>query len=86
MLPFKRIWLIDLAFFDSEIIRQRVLSHLALPAHVWNSSPGVFYAAGGPDQLYAARGHESGNAHQLLANFTAIIFTKSDSPVTNFKV
>ncbi len=27
-----------------EIIRQRVLSHLARPAHIWNSSPGVFYS------------------------------------------
>jgi hypothetical protein len=33
-----------LRWYISEIIRQRVLSHLARPAHIWNSSPGVFYS------------------------------------------
>jgi hypothetical protein len=60
-----------------------VFSHLAVPSHVWNTSPGVFYAA--PDQLYAV-GEEEESSSSSMDSFTAILFTIADPPVTNFKV
>jgi hypothetical protein len=68
----------------SEIIRQRVFSHLAVPSHIWNTSPGVFYAA--PDQLYMVGDQKEEEEKSVMDNFTAIVFTISEPPVTSFKV
>ena len=78
-------WLIpiDRIFLFSEIIRQRVFSHLAVPSHIWNSSPGVFYSA--PEQLLYSTAEEE-RGEEPMHSFTAIVFTKSDPPVTSFKV